>query len=97
MPTATRQQADYFNELQRLSGSPDGAVRFFETTAAFDVRDLLPKIKAPTLVMHLRDDRRVPIALGREVAAKIPGARFVALPGSNHIMLEQDPGRCSPF
>jgi class 3 adenylate cyclase/pimeloyl-ACP methyl ester carboxylesterase len=92
MPTATRQQADYFNELQRLSGSPDGAVRFFETTAAFDVRDLLPKIKAPTLVMHLRDDRRVPIALGREVAAKIPGARFVALPGSNHIMLEQDPG-----
>ena len=52
----------------------------------------MPKIKAPTLVMHLRDDRRVPIELGREVAAKIPGARFVALPGSNHIMLENDPG-----
>jgi class 3 adenylate cyclase/pimeloyl-ACP methyl ester carboxylesterase len=92
MPTATREQANYFNELQRLSGSPDGAVRYLETAAEFDVRELLPKINAPTLVMHLRDDRRIPIELGREVAAKIPGARFVALPGSNHIMLEQDPG-----
>ena len=91
MPTATREQANYFNELQRLSGSPDGAVRYLETAAEFDVRHYLPKIKAPTLVMHVRDDRRVPIALGREIAAKIPGARFVALPGSNHIMLEQDP------
>ena len=91
MPTATREQANYFNELQRLSGSPEGAVRYLETAAEIDVRELLPKIKAPTLVMHVRDDRRVPIDLGREVAAKIPGARFVALPGSNHIMLEQDP------
>jgi class 3 adenylate cyclase/pimeloyl-ACP methyl ester carboxylesterase len=91
MPTATREQADDFNELQRLSGSPEGAVRYLETAAQIDVREFLPKIKAPTLVMHLRDDRRVPIQLGREVAAKIPGARFVALPGSNHIMLEQDP------
>jgi len=92
MPTATREQANYFNELQRLSGSPDGAVRYLETAADIDVREFLPKIKAPTLVMHLRDDRRIPIELGREVAAKIPGARFVALPGSNHIMLEQDQG-----
>lgn len=92
MPTATREQADYFNELQRLSGSPEGAVRYLETAAEIDVREFLPKIKAPTLVMHLRDDRRIPIQLGREVAARIPDARFVALPGSNHIMLEQDPG-----
>jgi pimeloyl-ACP methyl ester carboxylesterase len=92
MPTATREQADHFNELQRLSGSPEGAVRYLETAAEIDVRELLPEIKTPTLVLHVRDDRRVPIALGREVAARIPDARFVALPGSNHIMLEQDPG-----
>jgi class 3 adenylate cyclase/alpha-beta hydrolase superfamily lysophospholipase len=92
MPTATREQASHFNELQRLSGSPEGAVRYLETAAEIDVRDYLPKIKAPTLVMHLRDDRRVPIQLGREVAGRIPGARFVALPGDNHIMLEHDPG-----
>lgn len=58
----------------------------------FDVRDLLPQIKVPTLVMHVRDDRRVPIASGRELAAGIPGARLVTLPGKNHIPLQQDPG-----
>jgi pimeloyl-ACP methyl ester carboxylesterase len=57
----------------------------------FDVRDLLPQVKASTLVMHVRENN-IPIELGREIAAGIPGARFVALPGKNHIMLEQDPG-----
>jgi pimeloyl-ACP methyl ester carboxylesterase len=49
-------------------------------------------IKIPTLVMHVRDDPRVPVASGREIAAGIAGARFVGLPGKNHLMLEQDPG-----
>lgn len=92
MPTATREQADAFNELQRLSASPDCAVRYLETVGEFDVRHLLPRVRAPTLVMHVRDDLRVPIALGREIAAGIPNARFIALPGKNHVMLEQDPG-----
>jgi pimeloyl-ACP methyl ester carboxylesterase len=42
--------------------------------------------------MHVRDDSLVPSKLGRELAAGIPGARFVALPGKNHVLLEQDPG-----
>lgn len=92
MPTATREQANAFNELQRLSASPDSAVRYLDTVSEFDVRHLLPLVKAPTLVMHVRDDVRIPIALGREIAAGIPNASFVALPGKNHIMLEQDPG-----
>ena len=92
MPTATREQADAFNELQRLSASADCAVRYLETVADFDVRHLLPKVRSPTLVMHVRDDLRAPIALGRELAAGIPNARFVALPGKNHVILAQDPG-----
>jgi class 3 adenylate cyclase/pimeloyl-ACP methyl ester carboxylesterase len=92
MPTATKEQMDAFNELQRMSGSPEGAVRYLETVAELDVRELLPLIKAPTLVMHVRDERRVPSVLSREIAAGIPGARFVALPGKNHVLLEQDPG-----
>jgi pimeloyl-ACP methyl ester carboxylesterase len=96
MPTATREQSDAFNELQRLSGSPEGAVRYLEAVADLDVRELLPQIKAPALVMHVRDDHRIPIELGRDVAARIPGARLVALPGKNHILLEQDPG-VAPF
>jgi class 3 adenylate cyclase/pimeloyl-ACP methyl ester carboxylesterase len=92
MPTATREQADACNELMRLSASPEFALRFFETIAEFDVRHLLPQVRAPTLVMHVRDDIPSPIALGRELAAGIPNARFVALPGKNHMILEQDPG-----
>jgi pimeloyl-ACP methyl ester carboxylesterase len=42
--------------------------------------------------MHVRDEAMVPINLGRELAAGIPGAKFVALPGKNHPLLEQDPG-----
>ena len=55
------------------------------------MRELLSQVKSPTLVMHVRDDSLVPNKLGRELAAGIPGARFVALPGKNHVPLEQDP------
>jgi pimeloyl-ACP methyl ester carboxylesterase len=92
LPAATREQTDAFNELQRVSASSEGAVRYMDAAREFDVRQLLSQIKAPTLVMHVRDDRRVPIELGRDVAAGTPGGRFVALPGKNHILLEQDPG-----
>jgi class 3 adenylate cyclase/pimeloyl-ACP methyl ester carboxylesterase len=92
MPTATKQQADAFNELERLSASPECAVRYFETVGNFDVRSLLPKVQAPTLVLHIRDDASNPIEQGRELAAGIPNARFVTMPGRNHVLLEQDPG-----
>lgn len=92
MPTATREQAEAFNEIQRLSASPECAVRYLETVGEFDVRYLLPQVRSPTLVMHARGDLRVPIAWGREIAAAIPNAHFVALPGKNHVLLEQDPG-----
>ena len=49
------------------------------------------KVKAPTLVMHVRDDQMVPIEAGRQLAAGIPGARFIALPGRNHLFLEHEP------
>jgi pimeloyl-ACP methyl ester carboxylesterase len=94
MPTATKEQADAFNELQRMSASPECAVRYWEAVSHFDVRDLLPRIKAPTLVMHCRDDSANSIDLGRDLAAGISGSRFVALPGRNHVFLEQDP--CVP-
>jgi len=92
MPGATKDQADGFNELQRLSASPECAVRYLEAVADLDVRELLSQVKAPTLVIHVRDDPMVKSDLGRELAAGIPGARFVVLPGKNHVLLEQDPG-----
>ncbi len=91
VPDATKEQADSFNELQRRSTSPDCAARYFETTADFDVTDLLSKVTAPTLVMHARGDVRVPVESGRQIAAGIPGAKFVVLHGNNHILLPQEP------
>ncbi len=79
---ATREQ---FVELQRASASPELAAALLEAVYRTDVRDLLPRIAAPTLVLHRRNDRAMPFALGREVAALIPGARLVALEGDVHV------------
>ena len=91
IPGATHEQADIFNELQRKTTSPECAVRYFDAVGDFDIIDLLSKVKAPTLVMHVRDDQIVPIEAGRQLAGGIPGARFTALPGRNHLFLEHEP------
>jgi class 3 adenylate cyclase/pimeloyl-ACP methyl ester carboxylesterase len=91
IPGATKEQADWFNELQRVSTSPADAVRNLMANSEVDVTSLLPKVKAPTLVMHARHDARVPFESGRRLAAGIPGARFIPLESRNHIMLEHEP------
>jgi DNA-binding winged helix-turn-helix (wHTH) protein/pimeloyl-ACP methyl ester carboxylesterase len=91
VPGGSKEQIDWFNELQRRTTSPECAARYFRTTNEIDVRALLPKVKVPTLVLHLRDDAVHAFEYGREVAAGIPGARFVPLNGKNHMPLQQDP------
>jgi class 3 adenylate cyclase/pimeloyl-ACP methyl ester carboxylesterase len=91
MPGATQEQLENFTERQRNTTSPECAYRYFETTRSLDVTDLLSKVTAPTLVMHARGDQVQPFESGRELAAGIPGARFVALQGQNHVLLPQDP------
>lgn len=91
VPGGSKEQIDWFNELQRRTASPECAARYFRATNMIDVRALLPRVRVPTLVMHLRDDAVHNFEFGREVAAGIPGARFVPLPGRNHMPLEQDP------
>lgn len=91
MPDATAEQLHWFTELERVSTSPENAARFYEAFGVIDVLDLLPKISVPTLVLHVRDDTRVPVEAGRQLAAMIPGARFVLLEGKNHILLENEP------
>jgi pimeloyl-ACP methyl ester carboxylesterase len=91
IPGGTQEQLQNFAERQRKTTSAECAYRYFETTRSLDVSELLPKVAVPTLVMHKRDDQMQPFEAGRELAAGIPGARFVALPGCNHIPLERDP------
>ena len=91
MPRGTKEQLEKFAERQRKTTTAECAYRYFETTRDLDVTDLLPKVKVPTLVLHVRGDQVQPFEAGRELASGIPGARFVALQGQNHILLEQDP------
>jgi class 3 adenylate cyclase/pimeloyl-ACP methyl ester carboxylesterase len=91
MPGGTKEQADWFNELQRISTSPEDAARNLMATGETDVTALLSKVNVPTLVMHSRHDARVPFEAGRRMAAGIPGARFVSLESRNHLILEDEP------
>jgi pimeloyl-ACP methyl ester carboxylesterase/DNA-binding SARP family transcriptional activator/tetratricopeptide (TPR) repeat protein len=91
IPGANQQQLAWFNELQRRTVSPENAYRLLQAFADIDVTDLLPQVKAPTLVMHARLDGVAPFESGRAFATGIPGARFVELESPNHILLEQEP------
>jgi pimeloyl-ACP methyl ester carboxylesterase len=88
MPEGTKEQWDAFTELEGLSTSGECAARYYDATGDFDVTDLLPRIATPTLVTHVREDLRVPFELGRQLANGIPGARFVALPGRSHALMD---------
>lgn len=91
IPGATDEQIGWFNELCRKTTSPEIAARLLETRATIDVVELLPKLQAPTLVLHSRGDDVIPIAEGHILAAGIPGAQFVELDSKNHILLETEP------
>ena len=91
MPGATKEQMDWFNELQRTTTSPESAAKLRDVVDNTDISDLAGQISVPTLVLHCRDDGIVPFEAGRRMAAMIPDARFVALDGANHLMLEHEP------
>ena len=91
IPGANKEQADWFNEFQRISSSPADAARNLLANGEADVSSLLSQVKVPTLVMHARHDARVPFESGRRLAAGIPCARFVPLESRNHVMLEGEP------
>lgn len=91
IPGASREQIDWFNELQRTTVTPENAFRLSESFADIDVSDLLSRVRVPTLVIHGRDDRVSPFSSGEAFAAGIPGATFVELDSGNHILLEEEP------
>ncbi|MCW0233652.1 MAG: alpha/beta fold hydrolase [Ferrovibrio sp.] len=90
-PDATPEQCVWFNDLQRVSASPENAARIMDEFGLYDVTDYLAEVRCPTLVLHSRDDAMVSMELGRQLAAGIPNAQFVSLPSRNHIILESEP------
>lgn len=71
-------------EAERTGASPGAALQLLEMNEAIDVREILTAIHVPTRVFHARDDRVLSADAGRYLASRIPGARFVELPGSSH-------------
>jgi pimeloyl-ACP methyl ester carboxylesterase len=90
IPGATPEQMQWLNELQRITTSPENAARIIEAHGEIDVRARLPLVKHPTL-LHANNDARISYKAGRELAAGIPGAKFVTLESENHLLLEQEP------
>jgi pimeloyl-ACP methyl ester carboxylesterase/DNA-binding winged helix-turn-helix (wHTH) protein len=85
LPGATAEQIKWYANLLRISTSVENAAN------DIDVVDLLPKICAPTLVLHCRHDNAAPFDEGRRIAASIPNAKFVSLDSENHIPLAGEP------
>ena len=87
-PTADEVAA--FTRFQRDSASAEVAARLLEVYYDTDVSALLPEIRARTVVVHREGDKGTRFELGRQVAALIPGATLVPLPGSSHLFYHGD-------
>ena len=91
LPEGTPEQFHAFNELQRISTSPEIAARIVSGFQVIDVREQAKRITQPTLVLHAKGDLRIPFEEGRLMAATIPNARLLTLESKNHILLEDEP------
>jgi pimeloyl-ACP methyl ester carboxylesterase/DNA-binding CsgD family transcriptional regulator len=76
--------AEWWARFERLGATPAAAMQLARMNAEIDVRSVLPTIRVPTLVIHRRNDFRVPLAAGRYLADHIAGARYVEVEGSDH-------------
>jgi pimeloyl-ACP methyl ester carboxylesterase/DNA-binding CsgD family transcriptional regulator len=92
IPGGSAEQHRWFNEMERVSTSPQNAAQFMRVFNEIDVAPLLARVQCPTLVLHSQRDVRVPFAEGRLVASAIPGAEFVPIDSGNHLLLEDEPG-----
>jgi pimeloyl-ACP methyl ester carboxylesterase len=83
---------DWWATYLRMGASPGAAVALTRMNAEIDVRDVLPTVQVPTLVLHRTGDRALAVEGGRYLAAHIPGATMVELPGDDHLPFvgEQD-------
>ncbi|WP_229715464.1 alpha/beta fold hydrolase [Mangrovihabitans endophyticus] len=91
LPDGTGEEwADFIN-FQRRTTSPANGVRFLEEFAEIDVSDIAHRVQCPTLIIHARDDARVPASQASELAALIPDSRLVLLESRNHLLTASEP------
>jgi class 3 adenylate cyclase len=83
----------WFGRLERLAASPGALRLLFDIGGATDVRDVLPSIAVPTLVLHRREDQVVDVRHSRYLAAHVPGAEYVELEGRDNLLVVGDSDR----
>ncbi len=76
----------WWAHLERAVASPGAVLALLRANYKLDVRHILPSIHAPTLILHRRGDALVPVEAGRYLAQNIPGAKYVELPGEDHLL-----------
>ncbi|MEA2923756.1 MAG: hypothetical protein QOD25_878, partial [Alphaproteobacteria bacterium] len=91
MPDASTDQYQSFADLMRRTTSPANAMALLQVFTRIDVREIVPKVRCPALVLHSREDSVIRFEQGRSVAGLIPGARFVPLESRNHVLLDTEP------
>jgi class 3 adenylate cyclase len=83
----------WWARFERMSASPSAVLALIRLNGGIDVRHVLPSIRTPTLVLHRTGDTRVSVEGGRNLAANIPGAKLVELPGGDHLLWAGDVDR----
>jgi class 3 adenylate cyclase len=81
----------YAARYERMGASPGAALDLIRMNTDIDVRHVLPSIRVPTLVMHVSEDRLVLVGNGRYLAEHIPGAKYVEIPGTDHVLWLTEP------
>jgi pimeloyl-ACP methyl ester carboxylesterase len=90
-PSVTRDDRfrQWYAQACRFAGTPSSALAWFRVTMEIDIRDVLPAIRVPTLVIHRAGDRVIPVEAGRYLAEHIPDAKYVELDGSDHFPFQE--------
>src|SRR5258708_26596835 len=74
-----------FAKLERLSGSPGAYRASALLNTQIDIRPALSAVRVPTLVLHRRTDKMIPVALGRDLASRLPGSKYIEYPDGDHV------------
>lgn len=81
---------EYAGLIERASASPSSIIALLRANSELDVRHLLPSVRVPTLILHRVGDGVVPVAAGRYLAEHIPGARYLEIPGDDHLVTDNE-------
>lgn len=83
----------WWGKFERLGATPGDAIKIMRMNSQIDITDVLPTIHVPTLVIHRTDDVTIDVEGGRTLAERIPNAKYVELPGADHIPFVGDTER----